>query len=121
MSKSLKRKTNPFLLQETPVPHDHFKADVFPGRCRKEFSPGYKEYILQSENEPEESPVSNDSIVRGIVHFSIRNIEHHLYVFLCSIIKHISCILTRNPLLKAIVYADTTEENYTLNRKQIQK
>jgi hypothetical protein len=121
MSESLKRKTNPFTLQETPVPDNYFKCDVLPGRCRKEFSPGYKEHVLQSENSPKEFPALNESTIHRFGHFSIANTGRHLNKMLFGIIESIGRFLTRYTLRQTIVYADTINGNYNLDRKQIQK
>src|SRR5258706_7746137 len=106
MSQSLKRKTKLFLLLQAPVLHSYFNKAVFPGRCRKESSPGYKEYISQTKNIPEEFTALNSSVILRIVHFSILNTSHHLKTILVSAIKNINSFFTQYPILKAIIYTD---------------
>jgi len=121
MSQSLKGKTRLSLLQQQPVLFNYFNKEVFPGRCRKEFSPGYKDYISQPEHIQEEFPPSNNPVIRGIIHFSIMNAVHQLYTTLVSIIKNIGSFLMQYPIVESIIYADILEGGYNLNRKEIQK
>jgi hypothetical protein len=121
MSQSLKGKTQLSLSLQPPVLHNYFNKEAFPGRCRKEFSPGYKDYISHAERIQEECRAINNPAIRRIVHFSILNAGQHLNTIFVSILKNIGGFLMQYPIVKSIIYGDILEGSYNLNRKEIQK
>ena len=118
MNKPLIGKTRRSSFQEVPAPDDYFISNVLPGRCRKELSPGYKEYTIHFENIREELPEVNDSIINRVMHFSRQHFRYHIRFALYNLIKTTSSVLLQYSILNTIHYSGTASENYNAIGKQ---